>query len=106
MRVPFAIYADFECFTEKMNTCQPNPPRAYTKAYQLHRPSGFCYCVKYVHGDYKDSVVYCGEDAAKHFVECMEKKVREMGKIYGKELTMVMTDTDKESFKLRTVNAI
>lgn len=54
IRVPFTIYADFERFTEKMNTCQPNPSRAYPKAYQLHRPSGFCYRVKYFHGDYKD----------------------------------------------------
>ncbi|VDI18557.1 Hypothetical predicted protein [Mytilus galloprovincialis] len=28
MRVPFA----FDCFTEKMDTCQPNPSRAFTKA--------------------------------------------------------------------------
>ncbi|VDI43459.1 Hypothetical predicted protein [Mytilus galloprovincialis] len=59
MRVPFVIYADFECFTEMVDTCQPNPSHAYTKAYQQHRPSGFCYRVKYVHGDYKDSVIYC-----------------------------------------------
>ncbi|VDI62451.1 Hypothetical predicted protein [Mytilus galloprovincialis] len=64
IRVPFVIYADFECFMEKVDTCQPNPSQAYTKAYQQHRPSGFCYRVKYAHGDYKDSVIYCGDDAA------------------------------------------
>ena len=41
MRVPFAIYADFECFTEKIDTCQSDPTKSYTKLYQQHRPSGF-----------------------------------------------------------------
>lgn len=102
MRAPFTIYADFECFTEKMDTCQPYSSRAYTKAYQLHRPSGFCYRVKYVHSDYRDSIVDFGEDAAKLLVKCMEKEVRESGKIYGKKLTMWMTDTNKESFTAST----
>lgn len=103
MRVPFTIYADFECFTGKMDTCQPDPSRAYMKAYQLHRPSGFCYRVKYAQGDYKASVVYCGEDAAKKFMECIVKKVGEIDKIYRDNKPMTMTDEDKESFATSTL---
>ena len=29
-RVPFVVYADFECFTEKIDTCQPNDTRSFT----------------------------------------------------------------------------
>ena len=43
MRVPFVVYADCECFTENLNTYQPNLKQSYTKQYQKHTPSGFCY---------------------------------------------------------------
>ena len=38
--IPFAIYADFECFTLPVNSCQPNPDKSYTQGYQKHEPSG------------------------------------------------------------------
>ena len=28
MRVPFVVYADFECFTEKLDSTQPNPKQS------------------------------------------------------------------------------
>ncbi|VDI48620.1 Hypothetical predicted protein [Mytilus galloprovincialis] len=102
MRVPFAIYADFECFTEKLDTCQPDSSHSYTKAYQLQRPSGFCYHIKYAHGDYKDPVVYCGEDAAKKFVQCIEEEVRAIAKLYKEKKPMEMTDDDKANFEAST----
>ena len=46
MRVPFIVYADFESFTQQLLTCQPNPEKSYTKQYQKHIPSGFCYHIK------------------------------------------------------------
>ena len=46
MRLPFVVYADFECFTEKLDTTQPNPKQSYTKQCQKHTPSGFCYYIK------------------------------------------------------------
>ncbi|WAR05780.1 hypothetical protein MAR_021149 [Mya arenaria] len=46
MRVPFIVYADFESFTQKLDTAQPYPYDSYTKQYQKHTPSGFCYYIK------------------------------------------------------------
>ena len=46
MRVTFIVYADFESFTPQLPTCQPNPDESYTKRYQKHIPSGFCYHIK------------------------------------------------------------
>ena len=43
MRVPFIVYADFESFTPQLSKCQPNPDKRYTKQYQTHIPSRFCY---------------------------------------------------------------
>ena len=40
--IPFVIYADFECFTKPINSCQPNPNKSYTQSYQQHEPSGYC----------------------------------------------------------------
>ena len=50
--VPFVVYADLESFTKTIHTCQPaerpepNPNDSYTKKYQKHEPSGFCYYLK------------------------------------------------------------
>ena len=40
MRVLFIVYADFEFFTPKLSTCQPNPDKSCAKQYQKHIPSG------------------------------------------------------------------
>ena len=45
LRVPFVIYADFECYTEKIANPANDPNRSSTTAYQHHKPSGFCYMV-------------------------------------------------------------
>ena len=45
-RVPFVVYADFESFITPINTCSPNPDASYTKKYQKHTPSSFCYYIK------------------------------------------------------------
>ena len=42
MRVPFVVYAE----SEKLDTTQPNLKQSYTKQYQKHTPSGFCYYIK------------------------------------------------------------
>ncbi|WAR16232.1 LOW QUALITY PROTEIN: hypothetical protein MAR_030826 [Mya arenaria] len=46
MRVPFIVHADFESFTQKLDTAQPYPYDSYTKQYQKPTPSGFCYNIK------------------------------------------------------------
>ena len=46
MRVPFIVSADFASFTPLLSTCQPNPDKSYTKQYQKHISSGFCYHIK------------------------------------------------------------
>ena len=38
LKVPFVIYADFECFTTPIDNCTPEPDRSSTTKYQHHRP--------------------------------------------------------------------
>jgi len=42
-RVPIAVYADLECMTKPIQSCQPNLEQSYTEQYQKHEPSGFCF---------------------------------------------------------------
>ena len=44
--IPFVVYADFECFTKPVNTCNPNPDYSYCYNYQKHEPSDFCLYLK------------------------------------------------------------
>ena len=44
-KVPYAIYADFECCLEPIHTCNLNPESSYTKQYQKHKPISFCYYI-------------------------------------------------------------
>ena len=32
--IPFVVYADFECFTKPLSTCEPYPHDSYTYSYQ------------------------------------------------------------------------
>ena len=45
-KVPFTVYADFECFIKPIQSCDPDDKESYTKQYQKHEPSSFCYYIK------------------------------------------------------------
>ena len=83
MRVPFVVYADFECFTKKMkDTCQANPKnKSYTKKYQKHTPSGFNYYIKCFDDKvyFQDPVRYSkqseDEDIAQTFLKKLEEDI-------------------------------
>ena len=48
--IPFVVYADIECFTKPINSCQPNPNNSFTQEYQKHEPSGYCRYLKGLDG--------------------------------------------------------
>ena len=82
--IPFAIYADFECFTMPVHSCEPNPElnpknkkkkKSYTISYQKHEPSGYCLYLKGLDGmdvNFKP-IVYTkkteDEDISKRFIK-------------------------------------
>ena len=73
--IPFVIYADFECFTKPINSCQPNPNKSYTQGYQKHEPSCYALYLKGLDGmeiDY-EPIVYTkkteNEDISKKFIK-------------------------------------
>ena len=107
MRVPFAVYADFECFTKKLDTMQPNPKQTYTKQFQKHTPSGFCYYIVcfdydiYMH----DPVIYTkqseDENVAQIFVKMLEQYITQINKNCGKA-KMIISKEQQAAFEKAT----
>ena len=86
MRVSFIVYADFESFTPQLSTFQPNPDESYTKRYQKHTPSGFCYHIKCFDDTlYSQEPVICvkendDNDVAQIFIDTLEKNIKDIYK--------------------------
>ena len=87
MRVPCIVYADFESFPPQLPTCQPNPDESYTKRYQKHTPSRFCYHIKWFDETlYSQEPVifvkeYDDDDVAQIFIDTLEKNINDIYKI-------------------------
>ena len=101
-KVPFLVYADFECFIKKIQSCGPNDEKSYTKQYQKHEPSSFCYYIKCFDDEvYAPKLVsYTGEDAAQKFVEMLEEDIKIIANIPKKE--MIFGKEEKERFNKQT----
>ena len=101
-KVPFIVYADFESYIKPLHSCDPNPESSYTKQYQKHEPSSFCYYIKCFDDEvYEQKLVsYAGEDAAQKFVEMLEKDIREITSMLEKR--MIFGKKEKERFDEET----
>ena len=87
LKVPFVIYADFESYTESVNNDGVHDDtQSYTKKYQKHTPSGFCYYIVYRGGIYKKPVVYTGENVAEEFCRHLEIETRDIYDKYFKNI--------------------
>ncbi len=99
--VPFAVYADFECFVKPLETDEKDPSKSYTTKYQSHTPSGFCYIIKcmdetvYPTKTVLKTASYEGEDMGKAFVESLTEDLKPVYEILKKPKTMVISDSEK-----------
>ena len=107
--IPFTIYADFECFTIPVNSCQPNPDKSFTQGYQKHEPSGYCLYIKALGGlntNFKP-IVHTkktpDEDISKSFIKHVTKLTLQIYQNYYKNpKTMIFNSKDQEDFKSAT----
>ena len=101
-KVPFIVYADFESYIKPMQSCVPNPESSYTKQYQKHEPSSFCYYIKcFDDGVYKPKLVsYTGEDAVQKFVDMLEKDIKRITSFPEKK--MIFGEKENERFDKET----
>ena len=104
--IPFAIYADFECFTIPVNSCQPNPNKSFTQGYQKHEPTGYCLYIKALDGlntNFKP-VVYTkktpDEDISKKFIKHVVKLTHQIyQEYYTKPKPLKLTSQEEKDFK-------
>ena len=101
--LPFVIYADFECFTVPVNSCQPNPEKSYTKTYQKHEPSGFCLYLKGVVDNF-EPIVYTkkkpDEDISKKFIKYVVELTLKIYKdYYQKPKPCILTKEEEKDFQ-------
>ena len=98
LRVPFVIYADFECYTEKVDN--PATNRTNTTPYQHHKPSGFSYMVVSAKEEYtKAPVVYRGSNVVDTFFECIMKEEYQIKDILKDPQPMQLTPTEEQAFR-------
>ena len=100
LRVPFVIYADFECYTEKIANPASNPNQTNTTAYQHHKPSGFSYMVVSAKAEYtKAPVVYRGPNVVDTFFESIMKEENQIKDILKNPQPMRMTPDEERTFQ-------
>ena len=114
MRHPFVVYADFESFIKPIDTCQADPSKPYTKKYQHHVPSSFCYYIKCFDDEvYNPKLVMFtaqseDDDVAQKFSDMLEEDIKQIYKEYLKRPKfkylekMIFTESDEACFNAAT----
>ena len=108
--LPFVIYADFECFTFPVNTCQPNPEKSFSQSYQKHEPNSFCLYLKALDGmkTYFEPIVYTkktpDEDVSEKFIEHVVKLTHKLYQdYYKKPNSLNLSDKEEKEFQSATI---
>ena len=103
---PFAIYADFEAVTEKIDSCQPSDGKSYTSTYQSHKACGYGYKLvcRYDNKYSKPVEIYRGEDCIQKFIIKMLSEVKDCQRIVREEFQkpLFMTDKNERDFQNAT----
>jgi hypothetical protein len=107
MRVPFTIYADFETFNVKINSCQPKPDQSYTLKIMKQVHSSFCfYLVSSVTGERFEPKTYSAqgdEDIAAMFNTALIEYTHMIYNKYEKyPKAMQITDEEQAAFDRAT----
>ena len=100
-RVPFVVYADFECLVEATD----NKIGKGTVQYQKHTPIGFCYTIKCKEESLYENktVLYTakeeGEDIGKEFVKSLENDLKEVYEILKTNVPIKMSEEEEKGFQ-------
>ena len=95
LKVPFVIYADLECLLKKINTCQNNPDKSYTKKKATHRPLGYSLttCCSF-DKSLNEQKYYRGEDCMKIFCKDLKDQAIKIINCEKKEM-IPLTNEEK-----------
>lgn len=103
LRVPFVVYADFECILEQIHGCQPDPERSSTIKLARHTPSGFTYKIVGISSEFTENhVTYRGSDAADVFVQHMVQLEDRIHDIIRHPKPIDLSDKERDLFRTAT----
>ena len=104
MRAPFVIYADLECFREKMSTCLNDPAKSSKTKVNKHRPSGYSL---FTHGSFdttKNKLNFCrGENCMKKFCEDLKEHATKIINYEKKEMIPLRKEEKNISYAKKSV---
>ena len=101
LRVPFVIYADFECYTTKIDTCMQDPNASNTTRYQRHDVSGFAYMVVCASDEHTNKpVVYRGPEVVKTFFDRIQSESDKIQAILNTPKPMVISPQQQREFQV------
>ena len=109
MRVPFVVYADFECFTTPISTCAQSNEHSYTQQYQKHKPCSYSYYIKCFDDQLFPPVLkrYTIEDpntnVAKSFVRSLEEDIVDIYDQFKWKKRMRILKKEERDFEKATV---
>jgi len=99
LKVPFIIYADFECILEKITSAKPDEENSYTEKYQHHKPSGCAYKLVSVVPEYtKDIKVFNGPDCISDLLQALKTEFKTVMKIIDNPKQMIITNNQEKEF--------
>ena len=99
MKVPYVVYADFECLVRKIATCEPDNKQSFTIKTEKHEPCGFSYLVVRSDGQTFGPYTYRGEDAVFVFLRWLQNHEMEMRKDMENKRPLVMTNEDWQKYR-------
>ena len=102
LKIPFVLYADFECMLQKIHMCQPSDETSYTKPYQKHVPTNFVYYIKYSNDNFQPPVTYSGANADRVFYERLKEDVLYIAREYYDNVTPMSSLTEIKKLQFKT----
>ena len=105
MRVPFVIYADFECLVMNIQGCELGSEwesKSYTEKTKKHKACGYAFIVVRNDGEIVGSKVYRGENAVENFFESVLQEEERIRERMGEKRKAEMKPKDWKDFKNAT----
>ena len=98
LKVPWVIYADFECLLIKQQLCQNNPEESYTEKKSIHESCGYSIDLVSSFDSKQDKhSFYRGRDCSKKFCEDLKKHAIKIINFKEKEM-IPLTDNEIMSY--------
>ena len=102
MRIPFKIYADFECIFKKCNDVKGSCNSSWSVKENIHIPCGFSYKFVCVDDRFsKDVIVYRDKNCVSRFISCILDQYEYCKKVrrYYFNKSLIMSTEEEEMFQ-------